>query len=84
MKEALLRGLMAMKLEAAVARYTQRDLSVGETAELFGIPPVLLLQELARRRIPTMDVTVEEMEENLERLLARHGLGKQPRPRRRG
>ena len=68
-----------MKLEAAVAPYTQRDLSVGETAELFGIPSVLLLQELARRRIPAMDVPVEEMEENLRNLLVRHGLEKKPR-----
>lgn len=71
-----------MKLDAAVARYTHRDLSAGEVAEMFGIPEPVLLEELARRRIPTMDVPVEEFEANLRRLTARHGL--EARPRRGG
>lgn len=79
LKEALLRGMMAMKLEAAVTRYTHRDLSVGEVAEMFGVPVPLLLQELARRRIPTMDVPVEEFEANLRRLMALHNLADRPR-----
>lgn len=74
LKEALQRGIMQMKLEAAVMRYTLRDLSVGEVAEMFGVPVALLLQELARRRIPTMDAPVEEFEANLRQLMVVHGL----------
>lgn len=81
LKEALLRGMMEMKLEAAVMRYTYRDVSIGEVAEMFGVPVPLLLQELARRRIPTMDVPVEEFEANLRQLTALHHLADAPRRR---
>ena len=79
LKEALLRGMMEMKLEAAVMRYTHRDVSVGEVAEMFGVPVPVLLQELARRRIPTMDVPVEEFEANLRQLTLLHNLLDTPR-----
>ena len=84
LKEALLRGMTQMKLEAAVARYTHRDLSVGEVAELFGVPAPLLLQELALRRIPTMDVPEEEFEANLRRLMVLHDLTDRARRSGRG
>ena len=83
LKEALLRGMTQMKLEAAVTRYTHRDLSVGEVAEMFGVPTPLLLHELARRRIPTMDVPVDEFEANLRRLIRLHGLTDRARRSRR-
>lgn len=69
-----MRDMMQMTLEAAVMCYTHRDLSVGEVAEMFSVPVVLLLQELARRRIPTIDMPVEEFEANLKHLTALHGL----------
>lgn len=79
-KQAFRRGLMEMKLNAAVNRYTERDMSIGEVADTYSVSPADLAQELVRRRIPTMDVPANLIEDNLDRLLARHGL--QPGSRR--
>lgn len=62
--------------------YTHRALSAGEVAAMFGISEPLLLEELARRRIRTMDVPGEEFEANSRRLVAVHGLMDEPRRRR--
>ncbi|MGI6610001.1 MAG: hypothetical protein ACOX4G_05755 [Limnochordia bacterium] len=74
LKEALLRGVMEKKIEAAVQRYLRRDLSVGEVAELYRIPTHILVRALQERRIPMLDVTQEEAVTTLEALRVSHGL----------
>lgn len=74
MKEALLRGMMETKIEAAIQRYLKRDLSVGEVAELYRLPTHILVRALQERRVPMLDVTQEEAATTLDALRARHGL----------
>lgn len=70
--EAYSRGLAAIKLDEAVSEYTKREMSLGEVADLFELSSADLARELARRNIPMLEVSSEQAEENLNRLIERH------------
>lgn len=70
--EAYSRGLAAIKLDEAVSQYTKREMSLGEVADLFELSSADLARELARRNIPMLEVSSEQAEENLNRLIERH------------
>ena len=71
-KCAFSRGLMDIKLDEAVSRYTKRNLSLGEVAELYGLSSADLSAELQRRQIPMIESTYKEAAKNLDTLAARH------------
>lgn len=70
-KAAYLRGLTSLKLQGAIHTYAERQFSVGEVAEMYGLSPADLTNELVRRGIKLMEgITPAEAEANIERLLA--------------
>jgi predicted HTH domain antitoxin len=56
-----------MRLAAALHWYSQGTISQGKAAEIAGLSRAELLEELHRRRIPAIQVTPEELEEELRR-----------------
>jgi predicted HTH domain antitoxin len=56
-----------MRLAAALHWYSQGTISQGKAAEIAGLTRAALLEELHRRKIPAIQVTPEELEEELRR-----------------
>ena len=56
-----------MRLAAAIHWYSQGQVSQGKAAEIAGLGRAEFLDELYRRRIPAIQVTVEELREELAR-----------------
>ena len=56
-----------MRLAAAIHWYSQGILSQGKAAEIAGGSRVEFLEELFRRKIPAVQVTLEELREELRR-----------------
>jgi len=56
-----------MRLAAAIHWYSQGMVSQGKAAEIAGVSRVEFLEELFRRKIPAVQVTLEELREELRR-----------------
>jgi predicted HTH domain antitoxin len=56
-----------MRIEAAVQWYAQQRVSQEKAAEIAGISRAELIDELARRRIPVIQVTFDELMEEVRR-----------------
>lgn len=56
-----------MRLAAAIHWYSQGWVSQGKAAEIAGVSRAELLEELHRRKVPAIQVTLEELEEELAR-----------------
>lgn len=54
-----------MRLAAAIHWYSQGMVSQGKAAEIAGVNRVRFLDELFRRKIPAIQVTLEELREEL-------------------
>ncbi len=55
------------RVAAAIHWYSQGTISQGKAAELAGLPRASFLEELHRRRVPAVHVTLKELEEELAR-----------------
>jgi len=56
-----------MRLAAAIHWYSQGLISQGKAAEIAGLERARFLDELFRRRVPAIQITVEELGEELGR-----------------
>jgi len=56
-----------MRLAAAIHWYSQGMVSQGKAAEIAGVSRAEFLEELFRRKIPAVQVTLEELREELRR-----------------
>lgn len=56
-----------MRIEAATQWYAQQRISQESGAEIAGISRAEFINELARRRIPVIQVTLEELLEEVRR-----------------
>jgi predicted HTH domain antitoxin len=56
-----------MRLAAAIHWYSQGMVSQGKAAEIAGVSRVEFLEELFRRKIPAVQVSLEELREELRR-----------------
>lgn len=56
-----------MRLAAAIHWYSQGMVSQGKAAEIAGLSRADFLDELFRRRVPAIQVNVEELREELQR-----------------
>jgi predicted HTH domain antitoxin len=56
-----------MKLAAAIHWYSQGRISQGKAAEIAGVSRAAFLHELFVRQIPAIQLTPEELREELER-----------------
>jgi predicted HTH domain antitoxin len=56
-----------MRMAAAIQWYSQRVVSQGKAAEIAGVSRAEFLEELHRRRVPAVQVTIEELREELAR-----------------
>jgi len=56
-----------MRLAAAIHWFSQGLISQGKGAEVAGVSRAEFLDELFRRKIPAVQVTLEELREELER-----------------
>lgn len=54
-----------MRIAAACHWYSQGMVSQGKAAEIAGLSRIDFLDELARRKIPAIQMTVEELREEL-------------------
>ena len=55
-----------LRIAAAVEWYAQGLVSQGKAAELAGLSRVEFLDELAKRKVPVIQMTVEELRAELE------------------
>jgi predicted HTH domain antitoxin len=56
-----------MRLAAAIHWFSQGMVSQGKAAEIAGVSRMELLEELFRRKIPAIQMTPEELREELRR-----------------
>jgi predicted HTH domain antitoxin len=56
-----------MRIEAAAQWYAQRRISQEKAAEIAGLPRAAFIDELARRRIPVIQASLEESLEEARR-----------------
>lgn len=56
-----------MRLAAACHWYSQGRISQGKAAEIAGVSRAVFLDELFHRKIPAIQMTVEELREELQR-----------------
>ncbi len=56
-----------MKLAAAIHWYSQGLVSQGKAAEIAGVSRADFLEELFQRKIPAVQVSIEELREELRR-----------------
>jgi predicted HTH domain antitoxin len=56
-----------MRVAAALLRYSQGQISQSKGAEIAGTSRAELIDELAHRRIPVVQVTLEELKEEIHR-----------------
>jgi predicted HTH domain antitoxin len=56
-----------MRLAAAIHWYSQGMISQGKAAEIAGLSRIEFLDELFRRKIPAVQVTLEELRSDLRR-----------------
>ncbi|NEX18042.1 MAG: hypothetical protein C1943_15870 [Halochromatium sp.] len=56
-----------MRIEAAAQWYAQQRLSQGKAAEIAGLSRAEFIDELARRRIPVIQVSFDEVMEEMQR-----------------
>ncbi len=54
-----------MRLAAAIHWYSQGTISQGKAAEIAGVSRVEFLEELFHRKIPAVQVTIDELREEL-------------------
>jgi predicted HTH domain antitoxin len=54
-----------MRIAAAVQWYAQQQISQGKAAEIAGLSRVEFLDELFKRRVPAIQITLEELEEEI-------------------
>lgn len=57
-----------MRLAAAIHWYSQGTVSQGKASEIAGVSRAEFLEELHRRKVPAIQVTAEELEEELRRV----------------
>ena len=58
---------MEMRIGAATQWYAQQRISQEKGAEIAGISRAEFIDELARRRIPVVQLTVEELRDEVHR-----------------
>jgi predicted HTH domain antitoxin len=56
-----------MRIAAACHWYSQGRISQGKAAEIAGLSRAEFLEELFHRKIPALQVTIEELREELQR-----------------
>lgn len=56
-----------MRLAAAIHWYSQGMISQGKAAEIASVSRTEFLEELFRRKIPALQVTLEELREEIQR-----------------
>ena len=56
-----------MRVAAALLWYSQGELSQSKAAEIAGTSRAEFIDELARRRIPVVQATLEELKEEIDR-----------------
>lgn len=56
-----------MRLAAAIHWYSQGRISQGKAAEIAGISRAEFLEELFRRKIPAIQITAEDLAEEIRR-----------------
>ncbi len=56
-----------MRIAAAIHWYSQEMMSQGKAAEIAGLSRAQFLDELFRRKVPAIQVTLEELREELRR-----------------
>jgi predicted HTH domain antitoxin len=56
-----------MRLAAAIHWFSQGSISQGKAAEIAGLSRAEFLEELFRRKIPAVQVTLEELREEIAR-----------------
>jgi predicted HTH domain antitoxin len=56
-----------MRLAAAIHWYSQAMVSQGKAAEIAGVSRARFLDELFRRKVPAVQITIEELREELQR-----------------
>ena len=55
-----------MRVAAAVQWYAQQKISQGKAAEIAGLNRVEFLEELYRRKVPAIQVTLEELKKEID------------------
>ena len=55
-----------MRIAAAVQWYAQQKISQGKAAEIAGLNRVEFLEELYRRKVPAIQVTLEELKKEID------------------
>lgn len=55
-----------MRLAAAIHWYSQGMVSQGKAAEIAGLPRAAFLDELFRRKVPALQITIEDLKAELE------------------
>jgi len=55
-----------MRIAAAVQWYAQQKISQGNAAEIAGLNRVEFLDELYRRKVPAIQVTLEELKAEID------------------
>lgn len=55
-----------MRIAAAVQWYAQQKISQGKGAEIAGLNRVEFLEELFRRKVPAIQVTLEELKKEID------------------
>jgi len=56
-----------MRLAAAIHWYSQEQISQGKAAEIAGVSRAAFLEELFHRRVPAVQITLEELRAELSR-----------------
>ena len=56
-----------MRLAAAIHWYSQEQISQGKAAEIAGVSRAEFLEELFHRRVPAVQITLEELRAELSR-----------------
>ncbi|BDG62180.1 UPF0175 family protein [Caldinitratiruptor microaerophilus] len=68
LKKWVLAGMQEQALDRAILLYTKRQVSLGEAAQIAGIPYMAMVAELERRGIALMDGSEAEILEGFEKL----------------
>lgn len=55
-----------MRIAAAIHWYSQEMISQGKAAEIAGLPRAQFLEELYRRKVPALQVTLEELRQDAQ------------------
>jgi predicted HTH domain antitoxin len=58
--------IIEMRIAAAIQWYAQQKISQGKAAEIAGLNRVEFLEELYRRKVPAIQVTLEELKKEID------------------